>query len=41
MSKFKIGDRVRIKRDISTGEQSVIESMCQYIGEEVTIKKKG
>lgn len=37
MSKFKIGDRVRIKRDISTGEQGVIESMCQYIGEEVTI----
>lgn len=37
MSKFKVGDRVRIKRDISIGERGVIESMCQYGGEEVTI----
>lgn len=37
MSKFKVGDRVRIKRDISTGNKGVIESMCQYGGEEVTI----
>ena len=37
MSKFKVGDRVRIKRDISVGQQGVIESMCQYGSEEVTI----
>lgn len=37
MSKFKVGDRVRIKGDISVGQQGVIESMCQYGGEEVTI----
>lgn len=37
MSKFKVGDRVRIKKDISTGKQGVIELMSQYIGEEVTI----
>ena len=37
MSKFKVGDRVRIKRDISIGNKGVIESMCQYGGEEVTI----
>lgn len=37
MSKFKIGDKVRIKRDIGVGQQGVIESMCQYGGEEVTI----
>lgn len=37
MSKFKVGDRVRIKRDISVGQQGVTESMCQYGGEEVTI----
>lgn len=37
MSKFKVGDRVRIKKDISTGEQGVISTMCQYGGEEVTI----
>ena len=37
MSKFKVGDRVRIKRDIGMGDKGVIESMCQYGGEEVTI----
>ena len=37
MSKFKVGDRVRIKRDISKWEQGVIDIMCQYSGEEVTI----
>ena len=37
MSKFKVGDRVRIKRDISMGDKGVIESMCRYGGEEVTI----
>ena len=37
MSKFKVGDRVRIKRDISTSKQSVISTMCQYGGKEVTI----
>lgn len=37
MSKFKIGDRVRIKRDIGMGDKGVVESMCQYGGEEVTI----
>lgn len=37
MSKFKIGDKVRIKRDIGTGDKGVVGSMCQYGGEEVTI----
>ena len=37
MSKFKVGDRVRIKRDISTDDKGVVESMCQYGGDEVTI----
>lgn len=37
MSKFKIGDKVRIKRDIGMGDKGVVESMCQYGGEEVTI----
>lgn len=37
MSKFKVGDRVRIKRDIGMGDKGVVESMCQYGGEEVTI----
>lgn len=37
MSKFKIGDRVRIKRDIGMGGKGVVESMRQYGGEEVTI----
>lgn len=37
MSKFKIGDKVRIKRNINKWEQGVIDIMRQYSGEEVTI----
>lgn len=37
MSKFKVGDRVRIKKDINVEDAGVVESMCRYGGKEVTI----
>ena len=39
MSKYKIGDKVKVRGDLDIGHHGVIDSMLKYKGDEVTIER--